>query len=80
MGVTTSTTLANVNFSFPLKLEVDEALSKARFLKSHRCHDETGYFVVKTYVKPPGYVAVKDYKKELEGSFLKKSCLSLVCA
>jgi hypothetical protein len=69
MGATTSTTAGNINFTFPLKLEMDESLSRARFLKSHRCHDETGYFVVKTYVKPPGFVATKDYKKELEGSF-----------
>jgi WD40 repeat protein/serine/threonine protein kinase len=67
MGATTSTTAGTINFSFPLKLEMDESLSRARFLKSHRCHDETGYFVVKTYVKPPGFTATKDYKRELEG-------------
>jgi len=70
MGATASTTAANVSLTAPLKLEIDEPLSKARFLKSHRCHDETGYFVVKTYVKPPGFVATKDYKKELESACL----------
>jgi hypothetical protein len=71
MGATTSTTAGSTQFTFPLKLEMDESLSKARFLKSHRCHDETGYYVVKTYVKPAGYTHIKDYKKELESSSIE---------
>lgn len=71
MGATTSTTAGSNNFSFPLKLEAVECLSKARFLKSHRCHYENDYYVVKTYVKPPGFTTPKDkdYKRELEGTF-----------
>lgn len=51
----------------PDKLVEDEPLSRARFIKSHRCHNENSVFLVKTFVKPPGFVLPEHVRKELSG-------------
>lgn len=65
MGATNST-IPPQNWTFPSKLEEDEILSKARFLKTHRCHDETGIYVVKTFFKPLNFTFPKDIKTNIE--------------
>jgi hypothetical protein len=62
------------NFVEPSATCLCFSLGSARFLKTVKCRNRSGYMVVKIFIKPDPGLSLRNYHRRLKGVYISPNC------